>query len=98
MTNRRFETALAADAEALEARLAAALSDEGEGHGAEKRLVAAMRHAALGGGKRLRPFLVMETSRLFDVPAERALTRPVMLSSTASTDRGAQFSHSAAMR
>ena len=29
------------------------------------RLIAAMRHAALGGGKRLRPFLVVETARLF---------------------------------
>ncbi len=29
------------------------------------RLLAAMRHAALGGGKRLRPVLVMETARLF---------------------------------
>jgi farnesyl diphosphate synthase len=28
------------------------------------RLLAAMRHAALGGGKRLRPFLVMETTAL----------------------------------
>ena len=29
------------------------------------RLVAAMRHAALGGGKRLRPFLFIESARLF---------------------------------
>lgn len=29
------------------------------------RLLAAMRHAALAGGKRLRPFLVVETARLF---------------------------------
>ncbi|MGL4323492.1 MAG: polyprenyl synthetase family protein [Beijerinckiaceae bacterium] len=29
------------------------------------RLMAAMRHAALAGGKRLRPFLVIETARLF---------------------------------
>ena len=32
-----------------------------------ERLLAAMRHAALGGGKRLRPFLVMETASLFGV-------------------------------
>lgn len=31
------------------------------------RLVAAMRHAALGGGKRLRPFLAIETAALFGV-------------------------------
>ena len=30
-----------------------------------RRLVAAMRHASLGGGKRLRPFLVIECARLF---------------------------------
>jgi farnesyl diphosphate synthase len=38
-----------------------------------KRLMDAMRHVALGGGKRLRPFLVVETAALFDGPRERAL-------------------------
>jgi farnesyl diphosphate synthase len=32
-----------------------------------------MRYASLGGGKRLRPFLVVETAALFGVPRERAL-------------------------
>ena len=39
------------------------------------RLLAAMRHATLGGGKRLRPFLLLETARLFgacDAGAVRA--------------------------
>src|SRR6202050_4192912 len=35
--------------------------------GAESRLVEAMRYATLGGGKRLRAFLVMETANLFSV-------------------------------
>ena len=35
--------------------------------GAEARLVEAMRYAVLGGGKRLRAFLVMETAALFQV-------------------------------
>jgi farnesyl diphosphate synthase len=35
--------------------------------GAESRLVDAMRYATLGGGKRLRAFLVMETAHLFSV-------------------------------
>ncbi|MCR9257212.1 MAG: polyprenyl synthetase family protein [Alphaproteobacteria bacterium] len=35
--------------------------------GPEARVVEAMRHSALGGGKRLRPFLVMESARLFGV-------------------------------
>jgi len=38
-----------------------------------RRLVEAMRYAALGEGKRLRPFLVVESAALFDVPRERAL-------------------------
>src|SRR6186997_585942 len=37
------------------------------------RLVAAMRHGALDGGKRLRPFLVVETAALFDVDRAGAL-------------------------
>jgi len=37
------------------------------------RLVAAMRHAALDGGKRLRPFLVVETAALFGVARAGAL-------------------------
>src|ERR687898_1842015 len=37
------------------------------------RLVESMRYAALGGGKRLRPFLVIETAVLFGVPRDRAL-------------------------
>ena len=36
-------------------------------------LTEAMRYAALGGGKRLRPFLLVESARLFDVPEEDAL-------------------------
>ena len=38
-----------------------------------QRLLDAMRYASLGGGKRLRPFLVIESAALFDVPRERAL-------------------------
>jgi len=37
------------------------------------RLLAAMRHAALDGGKRLRPFFVVETARLFGVEGEGPL-------------------------
>ncbi len=35
--------------------------------GAEARVVAAMRYAVLGGGKRMRAFMVMETATLFGV-------------------------------
>lgn len=37
------------------------------------RLLAAMRYASLGGGKRFRPFLVAETARLFGVAPDQAL-------------------------
>jgi farnesyl diphosphate synthase len=37
------------------------------------RLYRAMRHAAIGGGKRLRPLLVAASAELFHVPASRAL-------------------------
>ncbi len=43
------------------------------GRGAPDRLVAAMRHAVLGGGKRFRPQLVVNTALLFGVPPSRAL-------------------------
>jgi farnesyl diphosphate synthase len=42
--------------------------------GPEERLLAAMRYAALAGGKRLRPFLTLEAGRLFDAD-ESALLR-----------------------
>jgi farnesyl diphosphate synthase len=38
-----------------------------------KRLVDSMRYATLGGGKRFRPFLVVESASLFGVPRERSL-------------------------
>jgi farnesyl diphosphate synthase len=37
-----------------------------------RRLVAAIRHGALDGGKRLRPFLVMESAALFSADGEAA--------------------------
>jgi len=42
--------------------------------GAEARLTEAMRYAALGPGKRLRPFFALETGRMFDLP-ERPVLR-----------------------
>ena len=37
------------------------------------RLLEAMRYASLGGGKRLRPFLVVEVAQLFGIADERPL-------------------------
>ncbi len=42
--------------------------------GPEQELISAMRYAALGGGKRIRPFFVLECGRLFDIN-ERSLLR-----------------------
>lgn len=36
--------------------------------GPEKRVVEAMKYSVMNGGKRLRPFLVVETAKLFDAP------------------------------
>ena len=41
--------------------------------GRPKRLLEAMRYASLGAGKRVRPFLVVESAALFGVPAAQAL-------------------------
>lgn len=49
------------------------LAPRGAGHRPPQRLAAAIRHAALSGGKRLRPFLVLESARLFGVAPEAAL-------------------------
>jgi len=65
-------TAVADEAEALLTRLLDARPLEGE-IARPDRLMAAMRHAVLGGGKRLRPFLVVESAALFDVPRKGAL-------------------------
>ncbi|WP_419799707.1 MAG: polyprenyl synthetase family protein [Terasakiella sp.] len=44
-----------------------------EPEGPEAQVVKAMRYSALGGGKRVRPFLVMASSRLFGVSEASAL-------------------------
>lgn len=70
--------ALAARAAVIEAAIDALLPVPA-GH--ERRLIEAMRYATLGGGKRMRGFLVMETAALFgDVPgAVRAAASVEML-------------------
>ncbi len=64
--------AAANETEQLLDRLLAAAPAEGE-IARPHRVVEAMRYASLGGGKRLRPFLVVETAALFGVPREHAL-------------------------
>jgi farnesyl diphosphate synthase len=64
--------ATAAETDALLGRLLAAQPADGE-TSRPARLLAAMRHSALAGGKRLRPFLVTESAALFGVPRPQAL-------------------------
>lgn len=67
-----FSARLAHTARAVETLLTTLLGDAvrpGE-IGRPPRLMAAMRHAALGGGKRLRPFLTIEAARLCGFDAE----------------------------
>ncbi|MBZ9984277.1 MULTISPECIES: polyprenyl synthetase family protein [unclassified Mesorhizobium] len=70
-----FETALVARAAAVETLLRRLLDDRAlTGEIARpERLMAAMRHGVLNGGKRLRPFLVMESAALFSADGEAAL-------------------------
>jgi farnesyl diphosphate synthase len=65
MDDRTFRARLAAAAAAVEAELEALLSFEPRpGEPARpRRLLEAMRYSTLGGGKRLRAFLVIETAR-----------------------------------
>jgi farnesyl diphosphate synthase len=67
-----FEQRLAQTAMLVEERLSAFLAEAAAG-GAPPRLVEAMRHAALGGGKRFRPFLVVECAGLFGLGPPTAL-------------------------
>jgi farnesyl diphosphate synthase len=63
---------VANDTEAVLDRLLASAPVEEE-RARPARLLEAMRYASLGGGKRLRPFLVVESAALFDVPRQNSL-------------------------
>jgi farnesyl diphosphate synthase len=73
-----FSQRLMRAATLVEARLSDLL-DHRAAIGAPARLIAAMRHGALGGGKRLRPFLTLECAQLFGAPAEAAVEAAVAL-------------------
>jgi farnesyl diphosphate synthase len=71
-----FDAELKANAAEVERgldRLLAAEQLDGPGR-APTRLILAMRHGSLDGGKRLRPLLVRQTAAIFGVPPETALT------------------------
>ncbi|MDB5655999.1 MAG: polyprenyl synthetase family protein [Tardiphaga sp.] len=70
-----FATRLDQTAEDTETVLARLLGDglEPDEIARPKRLMDAMRYSSLGGGKRLRPFLVVESAAVFGVPRDAAL-------------------------
>ena len=70
-----FSKRLDQTAEDTEALLAKLLSDTllPDEIARPKRLMEAMRYSSLNGGKRLRPFLVVESSAVFGVPREAGL-------------------------
>ena len=73
--NKTFQVRLGTAAEATESALEGLLSsDPRPGEIARpEQLLSAMRHAALGGGKRLRPFLLIESARLFGKTGEMVI-------------------------
>jgi farnesyl diphosphate synthase len=70
-----FASDIADCAAAVETALAQQLDGNGlSGPGpAPSRLIEAMRHGSLAGGKRLRPLLVRQAAAIFNVPATQAL-------------------------
>lgn len=74
-TNSAFEHRLRDNAGKVEAVLSRLLADASLADEITRptRLLEAMRHGVLNGGKRLRPFLVMETAALLDGSADAAL-------------------------
>jgi len=70
-----FTTRLSDAAEIVEASLQALLADKAAPGELVRppRLMAAMRHATLSGGKRLRPFLTLEAARLFGAEGQGPL-------------------------
>ncbi|MDJ0893758.1 MAG: polyprenyl synthetase family protein [Alphaproteobacteria bacterium] len=71
MSPEHVYSALSDAARSVESTLDSLLPD---GEAPEAKLFEAMRYATLGGGKRIRPFLVLASSRLFNV-AERSALR-----------------------
>lgn len=75
LTRAEFAARLDAVAAEIDALLDGLLSERREAGEIARpaRLLEAMRYAALSGGKRLRPFLAVESAALFGVPRNRAL-------------------------
>jgi len=77
----QFENRLKEIAQLVSEALSVSLSDAllSDEIARPARLLKAMRHGALNGGKRLRPFLVIETAGLFGVTADAAMRTALAL-------------------
>jgi farnesyl diphosphate synthase len=78
-TDHGFQQRLGACAHLVEERLGDWLTRAAENDGTPPRLAEAMRYATLGSGKRLRPFLVLESARLCGVADEAAVNAAAAL-------------------
>ena len=76
-----FQTRLSRSAERISAALEQLLTPQPRPGDVSRpeRLVAAMRHGALNGGKRLRPFLLLESAALFGVAEAEAMPAALAL-------------------
>jgi farnesyl diphosphate synthase len=75
-----FEERLARRGKEIDSRLEQVLArSSGSRNGVPERLAQAMRHAVLSGGKRIRPFLLIESARLTGADVEAALPAAVAL-------------------
>ena len=68
-----FEKRLAERAGGIEAGLADMLAGKSQSGLVPERLAGAMRHAVMAGGKRIRPFLVIESAAVFGADADAAM-------------------------
>src|ERR1051325_1153055 len=71
--NMAFSSELERVGRLVEGRLAELLAVGGAHAAGDGRLAESMRYAALGGGKRLRPFLLISSAKLFGVREDEAL-------------------------
>ncbi|SKA30403.1 polyprenyl synthetase family protein [Consotaella salsifontis] len=74
-----FETVLNETAKTVTATLKDVFGSHRLIVGTPHRLLDAMRHGVLNGGKRLRPFLVLETAKLFSAPQQAAMDVAIAL-------------------
>jgi farnesyl diphosphate synthase len=74
-----FKRRLQSCATLIEQRLDGWLNKQGRNASVPERLNEAMRYAVLDGGKRLRPFLVLESARLCGLPDEASLNAAAAL-------------------